>query len=149
LIALTGNPLDASATRTITVPAGEPIFFPLLNTEGDSTTFNPPGQPAPDPPVLFAQLPATAPGFIDHVTALHASIDGFEIPTSELFGHREVAPQFSITLPANNLEQFFGYTNLGAGSVLTPAATDGYWLMITSLSPGVHVINFGGTGDQD
>lgn len=115
LIGQTGNPLDATATRTITIAQGEPIFFPILNAESDNTTFNPPGQAPPNPPLTFAQLQAAAAGFLNNVIAISASIDGVAIPEATLLGHREISPSFSFTLPDNNIEQFFGYTNLGAG----------------------------------
>jgi hypothetical protein len=75
------------------------------------------------------------------VIELHASIDGQ--PVQDLFSHREVSPTFSFTLPAtDNVLQGAG---LNVSGVVSPAVADGYYLMLKPLSPGRHVLNFGGT----
>jgi hypothetical protein len=74
---------------------------------------------------------------------LMARIDGHAIPEATLFAHRETAPIFSYDLPKqNNIDQvFFGEDISGR---VSPVAADGYYLMLRPLSPGRHVIEFGG-----
>jgi hypothetical protein len=63
--------------------------------------------------------------------------------------YRAPSPWFSYTLPADNIGQFFG-CDFPAGT--TPptvdghagATADGVYLMLAPLSPGTHVIHFGG-----
>jgi PEP-CTERM motif len=144
----TGDPLNVSVTRTVTIPDTVPIFFPLLNDEADNPTFNPAGQPPPNPPYTFSELQAFAIQFLQPTIDLHASVDGVAIPN--LFSHDELSPSFSYTLPDNSIlnSAVFGY-NFPGGTVVSPVAGDGFYLMIGPLSAGPHTINFGGTVDQD
>ncbi|HEY1497424.1 MAG TPA: hypothetical protein VGF49_22860 [Candidatus Solibacter sp.] len=51
-------------------------------------------------------------------------------------------------MPATNMLQHFGGDAPGPdwpSTLVFPAASDGYWLMLNPLSPGPHIINFGGT----
>lgn len=109
--------------RTFAVPAGKFIFFPLINSfsseEGTVT-----------------EMRAALATFAANTTELHASVDGVAIP--DLFSHRELSPVFDITLPPDNI---FG----ADPRVYSPSVSDGYWLMLEPLSPGNHIINFGGT----
>jgi hypothetical protein len=135
-------------TRTVTIPDTVPIFFPLLNDEPDNPTFNPPGQPLPNPLSTFSQLQAFAIQFLQPTIDLHASVDGVAIPN--LFSHDELSPSFSDTLPDNSIlnTPAFGYSFPGR-TVVSPVAGDGYYVMLGPLSADPHLINFGGTVDQD
>lgn len=118
--------------RTITVPSGTPIFFPVLNNEcstieGNGTT--------------EAELLACNDFFIGLASDLHASVDGNPVPN--LTAHRETSGAFGFTLPENNFLQFFG-VDAPAGFHESSVA-DGYWVMLKPLSKGYHEINFGGT----
>ncbi|MDB5321255.1 MAG: hypothetical protein JWN40_2886 [Phycisphaerales bacterium] len=135
LITLTPGPGGVfSATRNIDLPSGTPVFFPILNGEQDNVGVV--------PPLPVDQLQALVKANIDGVSELHASLDG--TPIADLFSHREASPKaFSFNLPAtDNLYQFFGADVSGK---ISPAVADGYWVMLKSLSPGDHTINFGGT----
>jgi hypothetical protein len=140
------NPLDVVVTRTVSIPNDLPIFFPLINVEVDNPTFYPPGQPPPNPPYTFDQLSGFAGDFIAPTIELHALLDGLAIP--DLFNHREVSPSFSYSVPDNNVLDFFGY-NFPGGTVVDPAAADGWYLMLKPLPVGPHTVNFGGTIDED
>jgi hypothetical protein len=118
-----------TATRSFTVPVGKRLFFPILNA------------------IFFVSSPGEILGdAIDYVTGvasaatdLHATIDGIDVPN--LSSHREASPIFEVTVPENNL---FASLGLPAGTY-APAVSDGFWLMLEPLSPGTHVITFGGT----
>jgi hypothetical protein len=85
------------------------------------------------------------------IEALHASVDGVALtnlcyttgqPVTNLYAHREVAPEFSVWFPpTNNIVQYWGFNYAG---FMDPAISDGYWIMLAPLSPGSHVVRFGG-----
>jgi hypothetical protein len=134
-----------SAGNPINVPFNTPLFLPVQNSEWSN----------PDTPSKasnYTALPgdfsaAELAHFADVQTRatihLSARIDDHMIPEATLFAHRETSPIFSYDLPeAFNIPQvFFGEDVSGR---VYPAAADGYYLMLTPLSPGLHVIEFGG-----
>ena len=128
----TGSGTTITAERSITVGDDKYLFFPLININTDNV-FEP-------TPKTVEQLTADAKANIDGVNALHASIDGVDVP--DLFSHREASGSFDYVLPENNIYAAFG-ANVPAGTV-SPAVADGYWLMVAPLSVGEHTINFGG-----
>jgi hypothetical protein len=133
LIGTSGDPLFAHAERTITIHAGTRLFFPILNSEGDNAGV--------DPPFTVPQLRNITAFFANQVTRLYATIDGRAV--QNLAGYRTLSPVFGYNLPAtDNLYQFFGLDVSGAQF---PAVGDGYYLLLTPLSPGNHTLTFGGT----
>jgi hypothetical protein len=76
----------------------------------------------------------------DQVTQLHASIDGEDIPKSELEKYRIQSPPFYFALPENNILDLSANTTTQAVSVF-----------VKPLSLGKHEISFGGdvTGADD
>jgi hypothetical protein len=150
--------VSGTATRHVTIPAGRPLFFPLLNTEFDNSGCidAPPCLPTEGAPSLRQEAEDLA----NLATELHASIDG--APLRNLFHYKVFgAPSFEIDLPANgtpactpgdvfptgapcgNIYQYqaFGRPNTG----ILPAVAAGYYLMLEPLPVGNHTINFGGT----
>ncbi len=139
--------VTGTATRTVTIPAGKPIFFPVLNSEYDNVLFRPPylGGPFTPPPqfnpLSVPELYAASAEVVGLTSELHATVDGCEIPN--LFSYRAKSASFNFTLPAaDNIYQFFGVNISGT---VAPAVTDGYWLLLAPLPAGNHTINFGGT----
>jgi len=124
--------------RSCTIPTGTALFLPVLNGWADNV--------AVSPPLTVEQLEQLAASFAD-ATELHASIDGR--PVKNLFAYRAAYAPFGYTVPAiDNMLQYFGANAPGSdwpSTFVFPAASDGYWLMLDPLPPGVHVINFGGT----
>lgn len=116
-------------TRQVTVKEGKGIFFPLINTVNILDPSN---------PQTVEELRTQAAEFIDLTESLFATIDGVEV--SNLFNYRQLSPTFDVTLPDDNL---FGVTP----GVYGPGISDGYWLMVTGLTPGEHTISFGGLAD--
>ena len=119
-----------SAERTCTIPTGQFLFFPLVNTflaaEGDER--------------------AKANAFIDKVSILECSIDG--VPLQNLSSYRAESPEggFVLTVPPDSL-----FTELGApAGDYAPAVSDGYWIMLPPLPAGEHEIKFRGVvGDRE
>ena len=137
LAGLFGVPSSGSVTRTATVPRGKFIFFPLVNFENDNVGVS----PRQTIDILISQIDGAIPG----ITALHASIDGQ--PVGDLFSHREASPVFAYTLQlTDNLQQVVNHiTTPDAAGTVFPAVADGFYLMLRPLSPGTHVLKFGGT----
>jgi hypothetical protein len=117
-----------TATRTITVPAGKALFFPIVNNAWISTGPS-------DPQTADAIRPLIAP-VVNGATDLACEIDG--IPVKNLHRYRTESPLFNVTLPDNNL---FG---LPAGTY-GPSMDESFDLMVAPLKPGPHTIHFHGT----
>lgn len=124
--------------RSCRVPTGTWLFLPVLNAWCDNV--------AVSPPATIDQLKQCAAYYAD-AKELHASIDGAPVPN--LFAYRAPYAPFGYTVPAtDSMAQYFGANIPGVDWPTTyvfPAASDGYWLMLNPLPPGLHTINFGGT----
>jgi hypothetical protein len=121
---LAGNS-GGTSERTVTVPAGKALFFPVLNafdTE-DGTV-----------PEMRAGLAA----LIDTASDMDVEIDGKSI--GNLTSYREQSVEFAIDLPADNI---FGDPTL-AGHY-EPVVDDGIYLLVAPLRVGAHTIHFHGT----
>lgn len=148
---LAGTPLTTAITRTITVPAGKPLFTPIINVFGDNT--NVPGQP----PTTFT--PAELLGLISPalepsaVSNLFLQIDG--VSQSDLLSHRLTSDpnnpwSYTVTSHDNLIDGFFGGdTTFGKGtypSTVLPAVQDGYYIGLQPFSPNSqHTVHFGAT----
>jgi hypothetical protein len=83
------------------------------------------------------QLHNCAKTFQDQVKQLQASIDGVDIPESELEKYRIQSPPFNFTLHKDNILGLPGITT-------TQGMADGNWVFLKPLSPGIHEIKFKG-----
>jgi hypothetical protein len=128
---------DSQATRTITVPRGTYLFFPIVNSEFDNAF----------PPILNVDdsRRGAAQGY-NNVSSIYATIDGR--PVTDLLAHRTLSPVFQFTLPNTdgvrdkNIYQLFGVNVVG---LVTQVVGDGYYVLVKPLSVGRHTITFGGT----
>jgi hypothetical protein len=120
------------------VPETKYFFFPLLPVENENISHN----PSWSVPELREEIAA----IISNPKELHASVDGIEIPN--LFTRRAVSPVFNVTL--TNADNFLSY-NYGRPVVglIDPEVSDGYWLMLEPLPPGLHVLRYGGSFSND
>lgn len=122
-----------TTTRSVTVPAGKELFFPVLNLEMDN---------AVDPVTDYSvpELRALAKASIDTKTVAWAKVDGASI---EVF--RTKSPTFSYTLPAaDSIYAYFGLTGSQFQGTVKPAVSDGYWAYSPALSAGTHTVQFHG-----
>jgi hypothetical protein len=167
--------VSGTATRNdCTVPAGKPLFFPILNVETDNeglTTQLAQGQLRSSFCRRHGLTGTTCDEMIiQTVTELHASIDGVAVPNLTFF--RTKSAVFTYTFPAT--DNVLRLTCTGttsptctdssggsvpfAGLTCTPgsrsfpstctvdeAVGDGFYLMLRPLSTGSHSVNFGGT----
>jgi hypothetical protein len=131
--------------RTVTVPTGTPLFFPVLNTEWETwpaftpIEFPPTGYPG-DPPFTVpgaeqAARDAIAP-FIDAASGLAVSVDGTSLNITS--NYRVKSTVYSETVNTNP----FGVPPI----TYHDCVADGYWIMLSPLSKGAHTIHIhGGT----
>jgi hypothetical protein len=125
---------SAKAERSVTVPTGKSIFFPLINIFNDYPCPDPTFQPPPGQ-TLEEFLAAGAAAFIDPTTEMTAEVDGVSL--ENLFDYRGISPLSAFTADPSWV-------------VLDPCVTgrpqvgvsDGYWVMLTPLTPGKHTIHF-------
>jgi hypothetical protein len=148
---LGGTPITPGATRSCTVRSGQAIMFPVFNVEwsvAEATTSpsNLPGSTCPLPDLggnlitgtnysaLLACATAQAQHGTDRDAMLAADVDGVSL--QGLTSYRAVSPPppFPLTVVPGN--PYF----IPAGQ--TSAAADGFWIILTPLSPGTHTIHF-------
>ena len=123
-------------TRTCTIPAGKAILFPILNVLADYPCPDPGFHPGPGQ-TLAQFLTETARDYINATTELDAQVDA--TPLKHLFVYRTTSRMFS----------FIGDTSMTVfdpciTGTRQPGVSDGYWIMLTPLSPGPHTIHFHG-----
>jgi hypothetical protein len=126
--------------RTVTVPTGTALFFPVINTEWETwpvftpAQFPPSGYPG-DPPFTVpgaeqAARDAIAP-FIDAATGLSVSVDGTALSITS--NYRVKSTVYSETVNSNP----FGVPTV----TYHDCVSDGYWIMLAPLSKGAHTIH--------
>lgn len=129
-------------TRTVKVPAGKTLFFPVLNTEYD----NFPGC-SPTTNYTVAQLRALAKRDMDAVTTKYARLtkEGRNHAQSlDIF--RTTSPVFSYKVPAkNDLYTYVGCGDPRYAERVHPSVADGFWSVLPPLDPGKYTLEFGGT----
>jgi hypothetical protein len=120
-----------SVTRVCTVPAGKPLFFPLLN----GGAFKPKGFES------LLDLRNLAGASLNTAAALVCKVDGADC-AADLFKFRASTPSFTVIAPAKGL--------IPPGQLTVPGNTDsmvadGYWMLLQPLPPGQHTVKLGGT----
>lgn len=127
---LGGSFVEAQVNRDITIPPGKSLFFPSINLVAD-TLFD-------DPHLTAQELEDLGTFVIDLVDSNYARIDGKDIAT-----HRAKSGAVTIILPLEDslLEFFYGEPISGE---VYPTITEGYWVFLSPLEPGEHVLEFGG-----
>ncbi len=129
LVGTTGG----TVVRACTIRAGQAIFFPLINgecseIEGNGTTKE--------------ELSSCAAAQADEFAMLHASVDGR--PIIGLSRFRVQSPVFRFqSFPDNP----FGVTATPPNQP-SASVSDGYWVMLYPLRPGLHLIRFGGAAPR-
>lgn len=117
--------------RTCTIPAGKPIFFPLINT----IAFKPSGKET------LLNLRRQSAAFIDNVAGLDCTMDGVTC-FQDRSSFRVKSPSFTVIAPANGLVP---PGKLSVPGNTDPIVSDGYWLLLDPPAPGPHTIKFKAT----
>lgn len=111
--------------RHVTIPAGTWLFLGLVNAEASNLEGL--GE-------TKAEQRETARFLADHITDVSCVIDGVTVP--DIRAYRFTSPQFRFDAPT---PWIFGETG-GRGK----AVADGYYLIVTPLSRGTHIIRITG-----
>jgi hypothetical protein len=119
-------------TRSCTVPAGKALLAPITVVE--CSTVDPPPFQVNDGQEARTCAANVANGI--GLNTLHLSIDGVKIPG--LQHYRAQSPFYTFVMPAE--DNIFGLNGVTSGV----SGADGYWVMLKPLSPGSHVLHFGG-----
>ena len=121
--------INYPVTRACTVPAGKPMFIPILNTFFGAGVFD--CEPTvPGTQCNLATLRASAAAAMDPVT-LRAEMDGKRL--TRLESQRITTPAYTITYPEGSV------TGVASGSY-SPNVADGYWLMVAPPKKGSHTL---------
>jgi hypothetical protein len=131
---LAGNAAGGSITRTITVPAGKALFFPILNYFWVNTP------ELGDNPWSHTQADyarSVLAGYMDTAQNLVLQIDGRTIPhVYELLRASSTVGTCMLPPPGDNI--------WGANPGMHPCVADGFWALLAPMSIGKHTIHFGG-----
>jgi hypothetical protein len=125
--------------RTVTVPAGKGLFFPIYNSVwvnihelGDNPW-------SPEQEAFARQFVADS---VDSTTALGAAIDGRAV--ENITAYRSPTPEggeYMVFFPEGDVWGLATVYGLPPGSY-GPSVSDGYYLMLAPLSAGQHTIDF-------
>jgi len=142
----------AGVPVTCTIHAGKAIMFPTFNVEWSDVEARAQEQATPGQSCLLphqpygtsnAALQACATAQADHATVpgatLTAKVDGR--PLTNLTNYRAVSAPFSFKAVAEN--PFL--SSICPEGCDGHAVADGFWIMLTPLSPGKHIIHFTAT----
>ena len=122
-----------AAERTITVPEGKALFFPIAEWAWVNT---PQFGDNPWSPAQEAYTRGWIAAQVDDYVNLSCQIDGRAVVNLAAYRFQTPPGQaYMVTFPDNNLWQ------IPAGTY-GPSVDDGYWLMLTPLSHGHHTIHF-------
>jgi hypothetical protein len=141
---LAGNQGGAS-TRTITVPVGKPIFFPVINSFFVPINIDGTLNPAPCPSPLAL---ACAIQVVSFTQAEKMAVDFDGTPTldnAQIEQHRQTSTSFfSVALPADNVLEVTGPIEADANTWVQ----DGFYITLDNLSVGTHMLHFHGEGQS-
>jgi hypothetical protein len=129
---LAGTATPAPVTRSCDVPGGTGLFFPIINIfcavpeDGDTTNFT---------NICKAAIDGVDP------KSLLVTIDGKKV--QNLYRYFRASEFFAFTGVGGNVDEPNGCgTPPCYVGFREPAYSDGYWVMLTPLSPGQHTIHF-------
>ena len=134
---LAGTWWNNTVERTFSVPAGKPLFFPIVNNFWGYYLPLQWGRPTaptePGGPINYVRL-MSGEG-IDEVqlTDMECDVDGVVIPITEQ--NRVQSVPFTMQVPANNVWQADPVHFVGC-------VDNGYYVLLAPLAPGEHTIHF-------
>jgi hypothetical protein len=142
---LAGSLTSGVYARTITVPVGKPIFFPVSNSFyvpiGQDGTENP--EPCSAPLTLTCALrQVTTPQ--DRASNMAVEVHGVSLDNAQISQLRQTSTSyFSVALPQDNvLLEAYGVPVQPCCLDLPTWVQDGYYIALDGLSVGTHVLQF-------
>jgi hypothetical protein len=143
LIGTWAGPDAGPVVRTVTVPVGKALFFPVYNAVWVNTPENEPDwdlYPAAREEAL-AWCEAAVDAAID--AGLSCEIDGRAVKC--IASYRCQAPNFAVDFPEDNVWADYGVV----GGIHPNSIDDGVYLMLAPLPAGKHTIHFKAEGALD
>jgi hypothetical protein len=139
-----GSAIVSSSTvvsRTATVPSGKALFFPIIATWVDNS-----GCPTYTD-FSEAELRSRAAASFTFVSEASCTIDGVPVqglsdPQSTPYRVQSQAFDYTLASTDNLLAADFGEPCIPDGTTVSPAVSDGVFLMVAPLSVGEHTIRF-------
>lgn len=122
---LAGATTSTTTTRSLMVPAGKALFFPIANTVW--VTY------PTDPPMTIQEIRDVLTFVNSTITDVACEVDGVSVSNPRNYVAQ--SPVFSVTLPENNL---FG---VDAGTY-SPCVDESFYFLLAPLSQGEHTIHF-------
>jgi hypothetical protein len=122
-----------NAERSCTIPPGQPIFFPIVNSAGLKAW-------GYETLLDLRKLAAVA---VDQVEHMSVTIDGVELEEEFLLQQRVRSPAFSVIARAKGVFPP-GFTKVPGNA--DQIVSDGYWLLLEPLEPGAHELHFSAAG---
>jgi hypothetical protein len=136
-------PWDGQAERTVTIPGDVALFFPIINTAWDNQVCVGPGW-APRTAAELAELAFTQ---VNGGQDIYCIIDGVQVIDAASFAsaenYRAISGTFTYSMPDDNVGAYVCGDPPGA-RVVTPAVSDGIWMMLKPMPAGSHELRFGG-----
>jgi hypothetical protein len=136
---LAGSVSADPVVRACQIPAGNSLFFPLINTMY--------GAFLNDPPDTRTEDYISIAGSCSEPVQISVWIDGFIVPKPTRYftgASGSQSPFFNVQLPPGNL---WGFDETVVPElVFSPSAEQGYYLFVWPLSPGVHTIRWTAAG---
>ena len=128
-----------TVTRTITVPEGTYLFFPIIAAQLDNA----------DPefePLTLEEMTASVDGFADAVNPanLTCSVGGTFL--TDLAKRRVVSTVFKyVVVPGSTPDVLY---NAEPNDVVSPSVSDGYWVMLKPLPLGQTTLTWSGSSGE-
>lgn len=151
-----GGPDMDTVSRTIIVPAGKPVFFPVINSFyvpiNSNGTYG--ASPCEDPLTLRCAIQSTS---FTQAENMAVQIDGVPLlDNTQIEQYRQTSTSyFSVALPADNVldvTPIKNYDQCVATALGQPCADlwaqDGFYITLDDLSVGTHVLHFTGEGQS-
>lgn len=128
-----------TVVRDVEVPAGMPIFFPIVATQFDNWGVT----PADSVSTLMQKASDVIDAF--DPSLLFCEIDGVSL--TDLHKRRiRTKNAFAYGSPPASLPNLLW--DVDPGTLVYPAVQDGYWVMVKPFAPGKHKIEFGYNGGE-
>jgi hypothetical protein len=138
-----GGNFGGVSARTIKVPYGKSVFFPVLNQAFAAVDFTS-GQydpsPCSNPPTIQCAIQALS---VTKASNMSVQIDGVSLNNSDIQMHRQTSTSFfAVALSGNNIYGTPVQNYNRCCSSLPLWAQDGYYITLLNLSVGTHLLHF-------